>query len=66
MSFWSWKASSWVSALVDSALAGSHEDAWLSCTSVSLPANGAATKSTTIQTPSTNHLVYRPVRVPAI
>ena len=38
MSFWFWNGASLSSALVDSALAGSQDDAWLSWTSVSLPA----------------------------
>src|SRR6476646_5655821 len=66
MSFWFWNGASLASALVDSALAGSHEDAWLSWTLVSLPARGPATPTTSNQKTSTSHLVTRPVRRPAI
>src|SRR6478672_8888415 len=66
MSFSFWKGASLSSAFVDSALAGSQDDAWLSCTPVSLPASGPATATTRIQKTSTSHLVTRPVSLPAI
>ena len=57
MSFWSWNGASLSSALVDSALAGSQDDAWLSWTSVSLPATEPAAMTMMIQTASTIHFV---------
>ena len=66
MSFWLWKGASSARALVDSALAGSQDDAWLSWTSVSLPASGPAAATTMTQKASTSHFVTRPVSFPAI
>src|SRR3954452_12325229 len=66
MSFSFWNAAVLSSALVDSALAGSHEEASLSWTSVSLEANMPATPKTTIQATSTIHLVTGEVSFPAI
>ena len=57
MSFSSWNGASSSSAFVDSALAGSHEEASLSCTSVSFEANIPATPKTATQAMSTIHLV---------
>ena len=53
------------SARVDSALAGSHDDASLFWTSVRLLANPEETPSTTTQKASTIHLVTGPVSLPA-
>src|SRR5262245_38868844 len=66
MSFWFWKGASFSSALVDSALAGSQDDAWLSWTPVSLLATEPAAISMMIQKARTNHFVTRPVSFPAI
>ena len=52
--------------LVDSALAGSQDEASLFWTSVSLAANPEATTKMTIQAARTIHLVTRPVSRPAI
>ena len=51
---------------VDSALAGSQDEASLFWTSVSLAANPLATTKTTIQAAKTIHLVTLPVSLPAI
>ncbi len=51
---------------MDSALPGSQDDAWLSWTSVSLPAKLPSTATATIQKASTSHLVTLPVSLPAI
>ena len=51
---------------MDSALAGSQDEASLFWTSVSLAAKLPATTKTTSQTASTIHLVTRPVSLPAI
>jgi hypothetical protein len=48
------------------ALAGSHDDASLFWTSMSLPAKPVEATSTTTQKASTTHLVTRPVSAPAI
>src|SRR3982751_6143133 len=66
MSLGLWKASSLSSARVDSALAGTHEDAWSSVTWVSLLPNVQPTPAITIHSPATIHLVTGLVRVPAI
>src|SRR4029078_1859577 len=66
MSFWLWKGASLSSAFVDSALAGSQDEAWLSCTSASLLAPLPAAITTISQKASTSHLVTRPVSFPAI
>ena len=66
MAFGFWKGFSLSSARVDSALAGSQEDASLFWTSVSLAANPPATTRITSQTARTIHLVTRPVSLPAI
>src|SRR5689334_3967817 len=66
MSFWSWNGASLSSAFVDSALAGSHDDAWLSWTPASLLATEPAASSMMTQNPRTNHFVTRPVSFPAI
>ena len=62
----SWNVSSLSSALADSALAGSHEEASLFCTSVSFEANIPATPKTATQAMSTIHLVMGEVSFPAI
>ena len=51
---------------MDSALAGSHDEASLFWTSVSLDAKPEATTKMTIQAARTIHLVTRPVSWPAI
>src|SRR3954452_9401222 len=66
MSFWLWNGPSLSSAFVDSALPGSQDDAWLSCTSLSLLATLPAATTTMTQKASTTHLVTRPVNFPAI
>src|SRR4051795_6248079 len=66
MSLGSWNGASSSSALVDSALAGSHDDASLSCTSVSFCANIPAARKTTTQAARTIHLVTGEVSFPAI
>src|SRR4029078_650218 len=66
MSFSSWNGASLSSALVDSALAGSQEDASLSWTSVSFDANMPPTPKTTTQATSTIHWVMGEVSFPAI
>src|SRR6266576_2005707 len=67
MSFWFWNGASSASALVDSALPGSQEDAWLSWTPVSLLAKRAPmSMAMTIHATATTHLVDRPVSFPAI
>ncbi len=66
MAFWLWNASSLASALVDSALPGSQEEAWLSCTSMSLEPSTLEPIPRTSHTASTNHLMTGPVSLPAI
>jgi hypothetical protein len=66
MAFSDWKAESFSSAWVDSALAGNQDRAWLSSTPVSLPANEPRPRTAMIQNASTIHLVFGPVNVPAI
>src|SRR3954452_17761288 len=66
MSFWSWNGASSPSALVDSALEGSHDDASLFWTSVSFWANMPATPKMTTQAARTTHLVTGEVSLPAI
>jgi hypothetical protein len=66
MSLGLWKTSSLSSALVDSALAGTHEDAWSSVTSVSLLPKAEPAMKMTIQTAATIHLVTGLVSLPAI
>ncbi len=51
---------------MDSALAGSHEEASLFWTSVSLAANPEATTKMATQAARTIHLVTLPVSLPAI
>src|SRR4051794_28147889 len=66
MSLESWNGASLSSALVDSALAGSQEEASLSWTSVSFWANMPLTPQMTIQATSTIHFVTGEVSLPAI
>src|SRR3954451_2807038 len=66
MSLGSWKGLSSLSALVDSALPGSQDEASLSWTSVSFCAKPEATPNTTIQAARTIHLVMGEVSFPAI
>src|SRR3569623_3274060 len=66
MSFWSWKALRVLSAFVDSADDGSHDEAALFWTSVSFWANPAAPTRTRTQRPRTIHLVTGLVSLPAI
>ena len=66
MAFWSWNGAILSSALVDSALPGSHEDASLFWTSVSFPAKVPRPTKATSQKPRTSHLVTLPVSLPAI
>src|SRR3954453_8910426 len=66
MSLGLWKGLSSSSALVDSALPGSHDDASLSCTSVSFWANPPERPKTTSQATSTIHVVTGEVSLPAI
>src|SRR3954453_231459 len=66
MAFWSWKGAILFSALVDSALPGSHEDASLFWTSASLPANVPSPTNATSQKPRTSHWATLPVSLPAI
>ena len=66
MSFGLWKASSLSSALVDSALAGSHDDAWSSVTWLSLPPKDQPATAITIHNPATTHFVTGLVSFPAI
>ena len=60
-----WNFSCCVRFLVDSALAGSQDDASLSSMPVSLPANGPRTATTAIQKTTVIHFVMRPVKTPA-
>jgi hypothetical protein len=66
MSLGLWKASSLSSALVDSALAGNHDEAWSSVTWLSLPPNAQPTPAITIHKPATIHFVTGLVSFPAI
>ncbi|MGY2704575.1 hypothetical protein [Nocardioides sp. HB32] len=66
MSFWSWNGASRSSAFVDSALDGSHDEASLFWTSVSLKPRAAIGKKTRSAMAATTHLVTRLVRLPAI
>lgn len=50
----------WSKTLVDSALAGSHDDVWLSWAPDSLPASGPRVMSATTQITSTTYLLRRP------
>src|SRR6476659_1152683 len=66
MSFWLWNGASLLSALVDSAVFGSHDEASLFWTSVSFDANRLqAPRPMTITAAATNHLVTGPVSFPA-
>ena len=66
MALGSWNGFIFSSASVDSALPGSQDEASLFWTSVSLPAKLPSPTTATSQKPSTNHLVTRPVSLPAI
>ena len=66
MAFGSWNGSIFSMARVDSALPGSHEEASLFWTSVSLPAKIPRTTNAPIQNASTIHLVTGLVSLPAI
>ena len=66
MALGSWNGSIFSRARVDSALPGSHEEASLFWTSVSLPAKLPRTPTAMIQKASTIHLVTGPVSLPAI
>src|SRR3954451_11565197 len=66
MSLGSWNGLSSSSALVDSALPGSQDDASLSWTSVSFWANPPEMPRITTQATRTIHLVTREVSLPAI
>src|SRR3954449_7785933 len=66
MSLESWNGASLSSALVDSALAGSQDEASLSWTSVSFWANMPLTPQMTIQATRTIHFVTGEVSFPAI
>ena len=57
---------SWSTTLVDSADPGSHEDASLFWTSMSLALSPPRPKASPSQTTRTIHLVTRPVSLPAI
>src|SRR3954453_17979919 len=66
MSLESWNGASLSSALVDSALAGSHGEASLSWTSVSFWAKAPAIMKMRIHATATGHFVTRLVSFPAI
>ena len=64
--FGSWNGSSFSSARVDSALAGSQDAASLFWTSASFEENAPRPTKATSQAASTIHLVTGPVSLPAI
>src|SRR6187200_634270 len=66
MRFGSWNGVSLSSARVDSALAGSQEEASLFCTSASFDARKLDPTASRSQKTSTSHLVTGPVSRPAI
>src|SRR3954447_4173871 len=61
----SWNGASFSKARVDSAVAGSQDEASLFWTSVSFEAKAPATPTVRIQKASTTHFVTRPVSFPA-